>query len=289
MDPAVDQVLAERSRRGRAPAVASLVGALALHAAVAAALIIVPRLTPPPPPLEYVDVKVVPAAALGAPRSEPRATPPAPQSPPTPRKPAEPPPPKPAPEAPVLPRSERPAAQKPEKPKPEKPKPAVPDNRIDPTTRPKVVPPPRELLAKRLGAAAAEPQPSDLTPPAAKPAEALPNRPGVPNGSATGTAPVGSSIATLDNPDFTYDYYIAQLLSSIDHNWTRPPVGTGVRAVISFRIQRDGSLSDLTVRESSSFDTFDLAALRAVQNAAPFPPLPRAYRHDSLGVNLIVR
>ena len=37
--------------------------------------------------------------------------------------------------------------------------------------------------------------------------------------------------------------------------------------------------------ESSGYNSFDLAALRAVQNASPFPPLPRAYRHDSLGVN----
>jgi TonB family protein len=300
MDTAVDQVLAERSRHGRGPAMASLGGALALHAAIAAALVILPRLSPPPPPLDYVDVKVVPAAALGAPRHEPREkAPPAPQPPPAeppvtqapvnrkPPKPAEEPP-KPAPAAPVLPQPaprDTPPA-KPEKPKPEKPKAAVPDKRVDPTTLPKVLPPPRELLAKRLGANDAKPPDAPPSPPANP---ALPNRPGSTTGSPAGTQAVGSSVATLDNPDFTYDYYIAQLLSSIDHNWTRPPVGNGVRAVVSFRIQRDGSIADLAVRESSSFDNFDLAALRAVQNAAPFPPLPRAYRHDSLGVNLIVR
>ena len=304
MDPAVDQVLAERSRHGRGPAMASLAGALALHAAIAAALLILPRLSPPPPPLDYVDVKVVPAAALGAPRHEPREkaspaqVPPAPTqkppatpatpNPPNAPKPAEPEPPKPVPAAPVLPQPaprDTPPA-KTEKPKPEKPKPAVPDKRVDPTTLPKVLPPPRELLAKRLGANDAKPPDSSPSPPANP---ALPNRPGSTTGSPAGTLPVGSSVATLDNPDFTYDYYIAQLLSSIDHNWTRPPVGNGVRAVVSFRIQRDGSIAELAVRESSSFDNFDLAALRAVQNAAPFPPLPRAYRHDSLGVNLIVR
>jgi len=46
--------------------------------------------------------------------------------------------------------------------------------------------------------------------------------------------------------------------------------------------------SDLKISESSGYNSFDLAALRAVQNAAPFPPLPRAYSHDDLGVNLIV-
>jgi protein TonB len=59
--------------------------------------------------------------------------------------------------------------------------------------------------------------------------------------------------------------------------------------VVVFRIHQDGSITDLRVEQSSGFSAFDLAAMRAVSNAAPFPPLPRAYRHDSLGVNLIVR
>ena len=48
-------------------------------------------------------------------------------------------------------------------------------------------------------------------------------------------------------------------------------------------------LLDLQVAQSSGYNSFDLAALRAVQNASPFAPLPRAYRNDSLGVTLIVR
>jgi TonB family protein len=66
-------------------------------------------------------------------------------------------------------------------------------------------------------------------------------------------------------------------------------MGSGVKAVISFTISRDGSMSELRVEQSSGYNSFDLAALRAVQNAAPFPPLPRAYKHDDLGVHLIVR
>jgi TonB family protein len=114
-------------------------------------------------------------------------------------------------------------------------------------------------------------------------------RRGSPTGNPLGTTAFGSEIAGLDNPDFTYSYYIDQLLGAIDDKWERPSLGNGVRAIISFRIGRDGSLSDLEVTESSGYNSFDLAALRAVQNAAPFPPLPRAYRRDSLGVRLIVR
>lgn len=274
MDAAVDQVLAERERLARpGPAVASLIAAAGLHVALAAFLILLPRLAPPPPPLEYVAVQLVPAQRLGAerPAARPQPAPRRPQPEP-PKAEEEPPAPPRSLAAPVLP---RPEPQKPPKPaKPEKPKPPQPDNRTDPTTQPKFLPPPREVLAKKLG---------PVTPPPAAP-------PGAPTGSVTGKLAVGSAVAAFD-PDFTYDYYIAQIVSRFNQNWTRPPVGSGVHAAISFNIQADGSITDLTVRESSGFDTYDLAAMRAAQNAAPFPPLPRAYTsiRSSLGVTLIVR
>jgi TonB family protein len=46
---------------------------------------------------------------------------------------------------------------------------------------------------------------------------------------------------------------------------------------------------EVEVRESSGSRAFDLAALRAVRNASPLPPLPASYREDVLAVNLIVR
>lgn len=292
MDLSVDQVLSERSGRAtRAAEVASLALAALLHAAVVAAVVFVSRLAPHPPPLDYVAVQVIPAQALGVPNppSEPRQAPrrALPEPPPPPPKEARPetaappPPSRQARQAPVLPQQ---VPDKPEK-RQAKPKPEPPDNRTDPTTRTKVLPPPREVLARRLGAEAdTKPEPRNQPP-----ADEVPVRRGGPRGTATGKVAVGSSIATLDNPDFTYDYYLAQLVSRIDQSWTRPPVGSGVRAVVSFHIQRDGSITDLDVRETSGIEVFDLSALRAVQNAAPFPPLPRAYTHDSLGVSLIVR
>ena len=275
----VEQVLAEREGlAGRGPAMASLVAAALLHVALAAFIILLPRLMPPPPPLEYVDVQVVPAQRLGAQRpAAPQPDTPR-QQPPHPSKPEEEPP---APTAPVLPvpRPKTPPTPPttPTPPKAEKPKPAPPDERIDPTTRPKLLPPPRELLAHKL------PPPAAPTPPTAA-------APGAATGSAAAKAAVGSLTVSLENQDFTYNYYIAQTQSRIEQNWTRSPVGEA-RARISFRIHSDGSISDLTVAESSGFDTFDLAALRAVQNAAPFPPLPRAYTasHESVSVYWIAR
>src|ERR1700724_1792552 len=160
--------------------------------------------------------------------------------------------------------------------KPEKPKPPQPDNRVDPTTQPKFVPPPREVLAKKLGGAA-PPQTVEA--------------PGAATGYVAGKAPVGSLTVAPVNQDFAYNYYFAQIQSRIEASWTRSPVGSDAHCVIFFTIHSDGSISDLRVSESSGFDTYDLAASRAVENAAPFAPLARAYtlNHTSLEVTWIAR
>ncbi len=301
MSLAVDRILERRSRReSRRPEAASLAVAALLHAAAIAVALLLPRLTPPPPPLAFVPVQIVPAQALGVrrPASRPKAEKPAPKpaveeppapEPPRPKpEPEPPPPPKPKPvpkevrdEAPVLP--DKPV-KRPEKPKPEKPRPAESD-------LPKPVPIERPTVRKPL------PKPPARGGTGNNPAGAAPEgnddgeagRRGATTGKPQGTSAFGSQIAGLDNPDFKFGYYIDQLLSSIDSKWVRPPLGNEVQAVIGFRIQRDGSITDLQVARSSGYNSFDLAALRAVQNASPFPPLPRAYRQDSLGVNLIVR
>ena len=276
MSLAVDRILERRSRReSRRPEAASLGAAALLHALAIAAALLLPRLTPPPPPISFVPVQIIPAQALGVrrPASRPKPERPAPKpaaeepEPPAPE--PKPEPPRPAPEdVPALPdKPDKKPAKKPEKPKPaatsDLPKPAAPAARKPPPKPP-------------AGAAQGDDN-----------GEA--GRRGAPTGNPQGSSAFGSQIAGLDNPDFKFGYYIDQLLSSIDSKWVRPPLGNEVQAVISFRIQRDGSITDLQVARSSGYNSFDLAALRAVQNASPFPPLPRAYRQDSLGVNLIVR
>jgi TonB family protein len=274
---AVDRILERRARsESRRPEATSLVVALLLHLLALAAVLILPRLTPPPPPLAFVPVQIIPAQALGVrrpatrpkaerpepPKPEPAAAEEAPE-PPQPKPEPKPEPPKPRPsqeEAPVLP-------EKPEK----KPKPT------SQSEMPRPAPPAPNTPGKK-----------PLPKPQGEPGDEA-GRKGAPTGKPEGTSAFGSQIAGLDNPDFKFGYYIDQLLSAIDSKWARPPLGNEVQAVISFRIQRDGSISDLQVARSSGYNSFDLAALRAVQNASPFAPLPRAYREDSLGVNLIVR
>lgn len=236
--PTVDQVLASRRRQGRPRLRGGLIAALVLHLGLAAAVVVVPELGgEEPEPMEFVKVRVVPAAALGSTRPEP----PKPE-PPEPEPEPEPPPPEPEPEP------------KPEPPEPE-PTPAPRETRPAPR-EPEPPPPPRQ-------------------------------REGSPQGSALGTS--RAAVAGVDNPAFTYDYYLDRMLALIEARWQRPRTDRRTEALVRFRIGRGGRVTELELLETSGDDAFDLAALRAVEAAAPFPPLPASYRSDSLGIRLIVR
>jgi protein TonB len=272
---AVDRILERRGRReSRRPEAVSLAAAAVLHGVAVVLVLVLPRLTPPP--LAFVPVQIIPAQALGVRQPAPR---------PKAEKPA---PPKPEPAAEPEPPVPEPPKSKP-KPEPERPipkpakedVPALPDKRDKPKPeKPQPEKPRPAATGTGNNAAGTAPQ---------GPINGEAGRRGAPTGNPLGTTSFGSQIAGLDNPDFKFGYYIDQLLSAIDSKWVRPPLGNDVKAVVSFRIQRDGSLTELEVAQSSGYNSFDLAALRAVQNASPFAPLPRAYRNDSLGVTLIVR
>jgi TonB family protein len=290
---AVDRILERRSRReDRRPEAVSLAAAAFLHLAVVALVFLLPRLTPPPPPLAFVPVQIVPAQALGVrkPASRPKAEKPAPPKPEPAEEEPEPPapePPKPKPEPRPEPPEPKPVHEDvpvlPDKPvkKPEKPKPSTASDLPKPEA-----PTARKPLPKPPASGTGN-NPAGTAPRGDDNGEA--GRRGAPGANPLGTTSFGSQIAGLDNPDFKFGYYIDQLLGAIDSKWVRPPLGNEVKATISFRILRDGSITPPQVATSSGYNSFDLAALRAVQNASPFPPLPRAYRNDSLGVNLIVR
>jgi|CXWL01.1.fsa_nt_gi TonB family protein len=256
---AVDEVLAERRQTAGLRSRAGVAWSLAVHVAVGVAVLVVPRLSAQRPQVvDYVPVTILPVQALGA-----APAPPTPQRPlPTPPKPTvdEPPP-------PVVPDPEIPQVKAP----PPKPTPPV----KKPETKPEVKP-----VAPRPTNPAANEPPVD---------EPSATKVGSAEGNVLGQSAFGQTQASLDNPDFTYGYYVDQMLQLIRDHWVRPPLGSGVAATVHFVIQKDGRVSDVEIVDSSGYSSFDLAGLRAVQSASPLPPLPRSYRHDTLGVNLVIR
>lgn len=178
----------------------------------------------------------------------------------------------------------------------ERPKPAPPPPLVkpepQPATPPPVTPPPDTPSLREKAPAKVPVKPAPARDTKASASEAVPvaepEVQGNERGSASALA-LGAAVAGLDNPDFVYGYYVDQMLAMIQHNWVRPMVGSGVEATVHYRIQRDGRIADVRIATSSGINSFDLAALRAVQASSPLPPLPRAFREASLGVNLIFR
>jgi TonB family protein len=86
--------------------------------------------------------------------------------------------------------------------------------------------------------------------------------------------------------DFHFTYYIERMLALIESRWYKPAAPPQTRAVVRFRIHRDGRLEGIELEQSSGLPSFDRAALRALYAANPLPPLPPAYGKQSLTVHL---
>jgi TonB family protein len=170
------------------------------------------------------------------------------------------------------------------------PTPREPERRPEPRREP--TPPAPRPSEQRP----AEPRPAEPRPRPSAPADGVGkvgdpgDRPGSPAGSPSGTSGLGARLAGVGDPSFTYGYYRDRMLALIERNWSRPPTGDALPEVaLTFRIHRDGRVGDVEVETSSGIRAFDLAGLRAVENASPLPPLPSGYRKDSLSVRLIIR
>lgn len=73
----------------------------------------------------------------------------------------------------------------------------------------------------------------------------------------------------------SFEAYMADLQRRIKRHWYPPKICTSVpKTVVHFSIDGDGTLKKLRMYKGSGIQIFDSAALKAVENAAPFKPLP---------------
>ncbi len=93
----------------------------------------------------------------------------------------------------------------------------------------------------------------------------------------------------VDAGNFEFTYYLLLVRNRVAENWS-PPTGLvtrgqPVRAVVHFRIARDGEVSAARLESASGVEFFDRSALRSVMLATPMPPLPLGYAGSDLGVH----
>jgi protein TonB len=252
---ALARLLAEREQLDHGMS-ATFVLSLCAHLALAGAAVVLPMLLPHEPPLRVADgvLVVLPRGGGGVP-----AAPAAAAEAPKPAEPAAPPP---------------PAVLKPP-PKAEPPRGALPL----PTARGarRATPPP--LRAALPPAAASAAKPAGTTPsgtgtaPATPGLEFGPPGPGLPTGSDSGG-----------------DWYLAGVQQKIWMNWNQQIKAGYTQSVgVTFTILPDGSVTGVRVTQPSGASLLDMAAQRAILNAAPFGPLPRDYGQKPRTIEALFR
>ena len=134
-----------------------------------------------------------------------------------------------------------------------------------------------------------------VTPPKPKPPkkETKPATPETPPAVSLPSAPLGkpglSGDLTVDSSNFEFNYYLLLLRNRIAENWA-PPAGLvsggqPIRAVVYFRVLREGNVADVRLETPSAADFFDRSAMRAIVLSNPLPPLPDGFKGASLGVH----
>lgn len=88
----------------------------------------------------------------------------------------------------------------------------------------------------------------------------------------------------FDDANFKYNYYTNTIVKKIGKYWQWSSSYASLRAVVYFKIDRNGTVHSVKIKESSGDDDFDQNALRSVQLASPFAPLPEGYTEKDLGV-----
>jgi protein TonB len=248
------------------------------HVALVAIIIVAGHVWRTTQPKAYI-VNLVPAvAAVGSPQGQTRTRTPSPPR-------VEPAPPRPTP-APALPEREptrapeRPTrpAELPDRARAPRESASLPDRSLP--SRAVALPRPGEKELPRV--ASTPPPPAPSTGPVGRAASPPPPPPplGLPTGSAQGVGAL-----TLNASDFPFAWYLRQVQSKISREW-ESQARDGTQPQVVFDIRRDGKISGLAVEKTSGNPLYDQAALRAITDAMPFPPLPDEFKESFLRVHL---
>ncbi|HEV2146482.1 MAG TPA: TonB family protein, partial [Longimicrobiaceae bacterium] len=185
----------------------------------------------------------------------------------------------PAPKSTPAPKTERPA----EKPRATPPEPAP--KRTERAAEPpkSTTPTPTPKRAERPQEAAQKDAPRKTEAPAAR-------NPVPPKGRNPDPASVGGEglAVRTEGAEFVDPAYLANIIRQLKRYFRPPPGSRTDEAEVQFWINRDGSVSDITIGKSRGSFQFRAAAMEAVEQAGlnkAFGPLPRAYRGNRLPVS----
>jgi periplasmic protein TonB len=105
-----------------------------------------------------------------------------------------------------------------------------------------------------------------------------------------GTTAAGLAIGGAGGGDFASRFasYVTAVQQRISREWLQssvdPSLSWAPRVSVTFDIQRDGTVTNVQLVQSSNNRSLDTSALRAVQSASPLLPLPAAYSGSRVSV-----
>jgi TonB family protein len=103
----------------------------------------------------------------------------------------------------------------------------------------------------------------------------------------------GDAPVPVETHDPRFQVYFSKVRDKIKATWTYPSAagerGIEGEVVVEFRIAKDGHLESTGVRRSSGATILDEYSIRAVQTAAPFPPVPDDVAKDTLTIDSTFR
>ncbi len=92
----------------------------------------------------------------------------------------------------------------------------------------------------------------------------------------------------LDDDDKPYSPYLLHVRKLIDSSWIYPAAalqnGLQGELTLFFSIEKKGTLTDIRLVHSSEHSVLDSAAVKAVNDAAPFMPIPDRLKIDKMNI-----
>ncbi|MGH9433770.1 MAG: energy transducer TonB, partial [Terriglobia bacterium] len=84
-------------------------------------------------------------------------------------------------------------------------------------------------------------------------------------------------------------WYVQAVKNRVSSNWLlsmiSPNITSARRVYVEFKVQRDGTITNVKLTQSSGYAEVDRSALRAIDASSPLAPLPSDYRGNSVTVS----
>lgn len=164
--------------------------------------------------------------------------------------------------------------------------------------QPKRVPLPEPDAVRIRSKSAAKPAPQVQRPQQHRPSETRPNQVSSSTGQALTSpmfsqAPGGGGVGSGSTSPFgnRFGWYEQLLREKVARNWRSQELDASIRnaVVVTFVIQRDGSVRDVQVTRPSGNFTMDQSAKRAILASSPFQPLPPQFEGESAAIEFWFR